>query len=470
MGMLAFTVVFMICMYFITKKLYSKSFALIILLFFFFGSQWTMRNQMEAGGYPEVPLIAAALFLTACTVALSYHQLSSWKRCFLYALWGLLAGLAFWIQLLIVPYVLISGLLILIFCWKEFFTRTIWCILITLLIGAAPLIYYNLHAAPGTDSLHTFLDLSHMGYTPTLGLIYHLKMVFFFTLPVATSFFPACSIQPGTDLLSAQPHALHCMIIDGTWSLIYLLLIVIGFVLAIVALRKAYSLDASPKRHQQIAQHFARLMLIIGICISLFALIQGYATNIDPTSSWRYLICTWVSLPAVLWPLWTTEKWFSSFQMNASIFVVKWAALLCVLFVLIHSTALIFQEGVPEAQLDRQQIATLEQTLKQQHITRFYTTYWTCGRIIFETQEQLICGDTFDTNNQLSHGSDRYSLYPILVEQASAPSFVYPDGAQQITTLDRLLAQSHIPYQRIKVPGYVIYKMYGRIPSLPLYS
>jgi hypothetical protein len=30
---------------------------------------------MEAGGYPEVPLFAAALFLTACTLALSYHQI-----------------------------------------------------------------------------------------------------------------------------------------------------------------------------------------------------------------------------------------------------------------------------------------------------------------------------------------------------------------------------------------------------------
>jgi hypothetical protein len=44
-------------------------------LFFLLGSQGTIRNQMEAGGYPEVPLFAAALFLTACTLALSYHQI-----------------------------------------------------------------------------------------------------------------------------------------------------------------------------------------------------------------------------------------------------------------------------------------------------------------------------------------------------------------------------------------------------------
>ena len=468
--MIAFSVGFLICMYFITKKLYTKGFALFILLFFLLGSQWTIRNQMEAGGYPEVPLFAAALFLTACTLALSYHQLPGWKRCLLYALWGLLAGLALWIQLLLAPYVLISGLLILAFCWKDLFTRVIWCVVPALLIGSAPLIYYNLHAAPGMDSLTTLINLSHMGYNPHQGFIYHLKITFFFVLPIATSFVPACSIQPGTSIWSAQPHPLRCMVVDGAWSLSYLSLMLIGLLLAIVALRKANSLNASPERHQQLAQQFARLMLIVGICISLFSLVQGNAENLDATNTWRYLICTWISLPAVLWPLWTAEKWFASLQVRRSVFTLKWAALLLVVFVLLHSTALIFQQSVPIAQMDRQHVATLEKTLEQQHITRFYTEYWTCGRIIFDTQEQLICGDTYDFNNQLSHGFDRYPLYPSIVEHASYPSFVYPDGAQQITTLNQLLARSHTAYQRIEVPGYVIYKMYGRIPSLPLYA
>lgn len=464
--MLALTAAFLICMYFITRNLYSKGFALIVLLFFFFGSQWTMQDQIMASGYPEVPLFAAALFLTACIVTLHYYRLSSWKRCLLYALWGLLAGVSLWIQLLIVPYVLISGLLILILCWKEFFTRAIWCILPALLLGAEPLIYYNLHAAPGADSLHTFLSLSHMGYSPNLGLVYHSKIVFLFTLPVATSFTPACSIRPEVSLWLAYPHPLQCIAIDGAWSMGYFLLLLAGFVFAAAALRKAYKLEASPERSQQIAQQLARLMLLVGLGLSLIALVQGNAVNIDPTNSWRYLICTWVSLPAVLWPLWTAENWFKSRRARESVCALKWAAFTLLCLVLIHSTLLVFQQGVPAAQTSRQQITTLEQTLEHLHITRFYSTYWTCGRVIFDTQERLICGATDDVNNHISHGYDRYTFYRTIVEQDPQPGFVFPDGAAQIITLNRLLAQSHVRYERFEVPGYVIYKMYGQIPSL----
>jgi hypothetical protein len=295
-------------------------------------------------------------------------------------------------------------------------------------------------------------------------------MVFFFTLPVANGLTPVCSIQGGEALSAALPHTSRCLLIDGTWSLSYLFLMVVGGSLSVVALRKAYKLDISIERHQQIAQQFARFLLIMGIFLSLISLIQGNAVNISPTESWRYLICTWVSLPAVLWPLWTCEQWFavSWFQRIAP------ALKICVLFVLflilIDSTALIFLQGVPAAQADRQQLATLEHTLEQQHITRFYTDYWTCGRIIFDTQEHLICGSTDESNDQITHGFDRYFSYRLIVEQAPSPSFVYPDGAQQIATLNQFLARSHVSYQLIKVPGYVIYKMTVKIPSLAVYG
>lgn len=470
MEMIAFTALFLVCMYFITKKLYTQKFALLILLFFFLGSKWTMRNQIEAEGYPEVPLFAAALFLTACTAALSYHRLDAWKRCLLYALWGLLAGLALWIQLLLVPYILLSGLLLLVLCWKELFTKVVWCVVPTLLIGAAPLIYYNLHASPGLDSLHTFLSLSHMGYTPGRGPVYHAEMTFFFTLPVATGFVPACSIQPEASIWLATPHTLRCLVIDGAWSAGYLFLTFMGLLFAVLALRKVSRLDASPERHQEFALHFARLLLIAGICLSLIALIQGNATNIDPTSSWRYLICTWVSLPAVLWPLWTCEQWLTRAWLPKVAPSLKFCALLLVFLVLTHSTVLIIQQDVPAAQADRQQMLTLEHTLEQQHITRFYSEYWTCNRIIFDTLEQLICGNTDDVNNHITHGFDRYLPYRSIVEHAPYPGFVFPTNAAQVRTLNQLLAQSHVQYQLIEVPGYVIYKMYGKIPSLPLYS
>jgi hypothetical protein len=466
--MLALTMIFMICMYFITSKLYTRGFALIILLFFFFGSNWTIRNQIVTDGYPEVPVLAAALFLTACIVTLAYHRLAGWQRCLLYALWGLLAGVALWVQFLLAPYILLSGLLIVLLCWKECFTRVIWCILPALLIGAAPLIYYNLHATPGLDSLHTFLSLSHMGYNPRLGIVYHTEIVFFFTLPVATGLAPACSLTPASSLRYAHPHALQCLALNGSWSLGYLLLVCAGFILAIYALRRAYASPVSPERHQIIAREVARLFLLIGICISLAALIQGNAATIDPINSWRYLICTWVSLPAVLWPLWNAKGWFKSRLMQASFLSLKWIALALVFLVLFNSTLLIFQQDRAPVRAQQQQITYLEQTLERLHITRFYSSYWICARVIFETQERLICGATDDVNNQITHGFDRYAPYRTLVEHDPQPGFAFVDGAPQIKTLDELLPRWHVKYTRIVIPGYVIYKMDERVPTLSL--
>jgi hypothetical protein len=471
--MVALTLLFLVCMYFLTSKLYTRGFALIVLLFLCFGSNWTMRNQISANGYPEVPLLAAALFLVACTVTLGYHRLAGWQRGLLYALWGLLAGVAIWVQFLLVPYILLSGLWIVLLCWKECLSRVIWCILPALLLGAAPLIYYNFNAPAGLDSLHTFLALSHMGYNSRLGLAYHAEVVFFFTLPVSSGLTPVCSLAPATSLRSIHPHPLQCLTIQGTWSLVYLLLLLAGIVLAIVALRRASALSTSPiERYQLRAREVGRLLLLVGICLSLGALIQGNAVNIDPLNSWRYLICTWVSLPAVLWPLWSARGWFKARLALDSFLALKWLVLVLALLTLCHSTLLVFQLQVASNDARRQQVARLEQTLESQHITRFYSTYWICGLVIFETQERLICGATDNDSSRglIVHGFDRYSPYRSIVEHDPQPAFVFAAGSGQIKTLDALLARSHLSYTRIVIPGYVIYKMDERVPGLPLYA
>lgn len=451
--MVALTALFLGFLYVLTTKLYSRGLALVVLVMLALGSQWTFFNQMEASGYPELPLFTVLLCLIACTVTLAFDRLSAKKRCLLYALWGLLAGLALWVQFLVAPYILVSGLLILLVCWKEFFKRTIWCILPALLVGAAPLIYYNLTAAPGQDSFHTFLTLSQMGYNPHSGLLVHLERSILISLPISTGYTPICALN--------GIHPISCLVIQAPWGLGYLLLTLAGLLLAGTALRKLYRLDRSPERQRQIALQLGRLMLLCGSSLSLFFLVQGNAVNISATTSWRYLICTWVSLPAVLWPLWTLNQWFQGFWSRAGALALKWSFLSLIALALVYSTAQVFLQQAPTAQQDYQQITSLEQTLLRLHITRFYSTYWACERMIFDTQEQLICGAT---NNDLSHGFDRYSPYRTIVEQAATPSFVYPDGSPEIALLDQALPASHARYKRLKVPGYVIYQVESAYP------
>lgn len=462
--MIAFTLGFFVLLYIITSKLYTKRFALVIVGILCCSSSLVLARQIEVVGYPELPLFAAALFLVAYTVAFSYHQLALHKRVALYLLWGLLAGLAIWVHYLTAPYILVSGLMILVFCWRDLLKWSIWLILIGCLIGAAPLIYYNFHAAAGQNSLDIFQAMSQMGNNPDRSFLYHLEASILVSLPVSLGYTSSCLPGSGAIHLFAGPHPARCVAVQSMWGGGYLILLACGFILAIVAFRRAYSFDSSVERHQQMVQQFAQLMLLCGAILTLFFYIKGNAGVIDPVVGWRYLICTLLSLPAVLWALWSCDQYFKTRVLRAAAFAMKWCVLLLVVFSLIEGTVQAFQQVAP-TQAEEQSFHQLEQTLLQMHITRFYSEYWTCARVIFDTQERLICGNT---HNDLTHGFDRYLPYRSVVEQDPTLNFVYPDGSPQISTLNQYLARYHITYERFEVDGFAIYKLSSRIPLLNL--
>lgn len=461
--MIAFTAGFFICLFILTCKLYTRAFALLILVLFLFGSQWTMMHQILPTGYPELPLFVTLIFLLSYTLAAS-RQLPFHRRLLLYFLWGLLVGLGFWGDLLIAPYVLVSSVLLLVFCWREVLKRAGWLSLLGLCIGAAPLLFYNLTAAPGQDSLHVLLHLVGNDTHPSLK--YHLIASIFYALPLTLGYASsACIPTHWSGILFAGPEHRSCEISMGAWGLLYLLLAGCALLLSCLALRKWYRLERSNKRHHSLVREFARLMLLCGFGLSFLSYARGGGVSLDPIDSWRYLICTWVSLPAVLWPLWTCDQSLQQRWTRGGALLLKYSVLLGLGFALISSTVSTFQQQVPLQQAKNQRLAHLENTLEYLHMTRFYSEYWTCNPILLETQEQLICSNT---SNTLAHSDDRYALYPMLVEADPHPGFVYPNTAQQITTLNTYLARYHLQYERITLPGYVIYRMYGHIPSLNL--
>ena len=121
---------------------------------------------------------------------------------------------------------------------------------------------------------------------------------------------------------------------------------------------------------------------------------------------------------------------------------------------------------VSQAQQDDRTRVLLVQKLDELHITRFYSEYWTCARLIFDSQEKLMCADTW---GNLSHGYDRYMPYLNAVIKAKNPAFVYPIGYASLGELDYALRVSHTPYHTIIYAGYVIVQPAHRIPGLQLY-
>src|SRR5579884_3665429 len=85
-GMIIMFALFMIVMYWLTSLLYSKRLALMMLLAY--------RLAATAGEHKR------------------------W-RYLLYFGWGWTAGIALWVHILVLPFVVCSGLLILVFCYRE---------------------------------------------------------------------------------------------------------------------------------------------------------------------------------------------------------------------------------------------------------------------------------------------------------------------------------------------------------------
>src|SRR5437588_2235038 len=120
-------VLFLISMYYLASLLYTKKLALATLILLSLGSDALLQRELEAiGGYPETILFGTLAFLLASWLALSFNQDHTKRghrwRFATYGLWGLVVGLGIWSNLLILPFVLMAGLLLIVFCWREWRT------------------------------------------------------------------------------------------------------------------------------------------------------------------------------------------------------------------------------------------------------------------------------------------------------------------------------------------------------------
>jgi hypothetical protein len=112
---------------------------------------------------------------------------------------------------------------------------------------------------------------------------------------------------------------------------------------------------------------------------------------------------------------------------------------------------------VPAAIAYNQSEHQLISDLLSKHMTRVYSEYWTCGRIIFQSQEKIICA-VVDTNAVVQH--NRYMPYvqPVVTDP-NAP-YIFPLGsayALYVNNFTKELAQSPRKYQRSVFDNYVVF-------------
>ncbi len=396
-GMLAMFALFMIVMYWLTSLLYSKRLALVTLVLLSFATSDMLVQQLRAiGGAMELILLGALMLLLAYRLAATAGVRRP-GRYLTYVAWGWTAGIALWVHILVLPFVLCSGLLILVCCYREWRSLAIPCLLIGLLLGGFLLIpgYSAIGHALTMQSGATILpnaspsDLMHL---PLKQLI----STFLWGIPLTTWVQPVCSVSdlpfygPGTS------STLSCSLLQGTWGTGYVLLLGTGLLLAGSACwklwkrQRAQSEAFTPEEHLEAVRQFARLMLLFTAVLIIFLYVRSPLSGLKPWST-RYLVGLLVVTPGILWPLWRlsglekahltltgTRKWLS----RVALALVSLVALACTIWTV---------TTVPAAYADEQQQMQLVHDLLKLKLTRVYLEYWTCYRLLFQSKEQILC-------------------------------------------------------------------------------
>ncbi|MFD0823295.1 hypothetical protein ACFQ0D_34400, partial [Micromonospora zhanjiangensis] len=149
---------FLALMYWLTRRLYTPWFAVLVVGLLAVGSDRMVKNQViGAGGYSEIATATVAVMLLAVLVVLNPGP----ARPARWALWGLIAGFVTWTHWLGLPYVVVSAALLLHLRRAEFRARIV-SVVAGFVVGGAPLIWHNLFGA-GRNSLSVLFSVSGAG-------------------------------------------------------------------------------------------------------------------------------------------------------------------------------------------------------------------------------------------------------------------------------------------------------------------
>src|SRR5437588_2175430 len=461
LGLVILFALFLISIYLLASLLYSKKLALAVLILLSLGSEGMLRQELLAiGGYPDTLLFGTLVLLIASWLALSSNRdISQRDRRWRYVVfggWGLAAGLGLWSDLLIAPIVLAAGLLLLLGCCRECLTWSLPCLLLGLAVGALPLLIYNVTAQPGQDSISVLLRIHDIDKSMHLPVMNQAKGAFLISLPIITGVYPSCPVITGQEIGFAGPDPFLCFVEYAGWGIGFTGLWMIATILTMAALWKlrprAAARQGSYEKRQMAILQFARLMLLASAGLTMFFYAVSPNAASYPQTNDRYLIGLLIVIPAVISPLWGSK--LTTVIATRIIAAAKGMLLILMMLVLLAGTNHVFQE-LPITQVEVRQQEALIHDLLRIDATRIYSDYWTCDRITFQSNEQIICA-AIDAQGQFV--DNRYMPYIASVQADPHAAYVLPaDSLQAADFAGKAAFKDGSKYQQFTFDGYEIY-------------
>lgn len=446
--MLALYAVFLYLVYRLTRRLYTPWFAVLVVGLLALGPERVVRDQLTVvGGRPEVK--PALLLMLLITVGLAAGTVR--HRRLAVALFGLLAGLAAWSDWLIMPYLAVAAVALVWAVRRELLGWSGLLLVAGFVVGIAPMLVDNLRAGPGEDSLTVFREVS-----------------------TKAGPMPPWSDRISGGLLEGVPLAHGLCPVDGCgrwqqwFGVLYPVLLVAAAALALLAYRRAAGTPRVPQaaepdtpvtgtpRGARVGP-VVQLALIVGAALTLLSYVRSPLAAASPLANARYLSVLQLSLPAVLWPLWVAAVacWRGTVgalgRLTGALATAVLAALAATMLVV---TVLFATTGTAASRTEERQARELAAALRADGPHEVYGDYWTCNRLIFNTDETVVCGVL---DGDLSPGQNRYRPYWRQVGRAARPGYVVEVDSPMDRRLRRLLADRPDAAPVREVGGYRVY-------------
>jgi hypothetical protein len=475
LGVIFLFILFLISMYLLTRLLYNKQLALVTLILLSLGSSVLLQRELATiGGYQETIFFGSAAFLLATKLALSLSQVvprrnQRW-RLVAYAGWGLVVGLGIWSDFLILPFVLGAGLILVVFCWREWRSWAFVFLVLGFIAGALPFLYANLTLPPVANTFSDILKVQHEGADllahayPRFPLLYQVRSAFFISLPTETGINLNCNIADVSVSGILHKQTFLCSASYLSWSLGFTLLWLFAVILAIQGIWKAQHRTPEEmtlyEQRQTSIRQFARLVLLGSAGLAMLLYVLSPSSAVWPITSARYLFGLLIAIPAIISPLWNAFSNLKWQLIRGSNFLITFIMVIVLLIIGAQFLlgAISTLSLIPQTQTINQQQETLIYDLLRRGITHIYSDYWTCDRSIFQSKEKIICSDLIFINGQLRAHS-RYAQYYAIVHADLHAVYTLKIGSPEARTFSQQIAsQSSQQYWHFRLDGYEIYQ------------
>jgi dolichyl-phosphate-mannose-protein mannosyltransferase len=509
------TILFILILYLFTREVFSREVALVTLLLLAAGPFSALGAELHVGAGEHDTLLLGALILWLVTLRLRGRG-GLRMQLALDAGVGLVIGIALWCDFLILPFALAAALALVIrAAWRVFAERerALRMRLVAeagvaglfFLIGLAPLLLANI-ASGGATFLQVFGVASspEKQFSPPpppgpIGVVWALGLQIAATLlvglphgmgknivcgPCAIWPLPTDGVPAGTLAWTALVSIAFSLFVILCWALMALPLardVLRDTRRALVAWRERTgartALSAMSGTYD--ARWWGRAMLVLGAFGTVAQYALSHVSYFYPIGSARYLVGLFLCAPLVAAPLVAGlrvgSRWAASLFRPSSLPTLRWPPLIGVgasalLIILIALNVSGWQHafadtsdhaayGQPTGQRD----ADLITYLRERQITRFYTDYWTCYKIVFATDQQVSCA-VFNDKSVFGRGTTRIKAMSALVTATPHAPYVFDmtkaDQRERAQEFAHAIAQSDpraSGYTPTRVGEYEVY-------------